>query len=55
MSVFVVDTGEREIYVVASAEWEAAEKVTALGEPFLYAEHFSDDEDDVYDTQALVR
>lgn len=47
MSVYVVDTGEREVYVLADADYEAAEKVAATGESVLYAEWFSDDSSDL--------
>lgn len=47
MAIYVVDTGEREVYVRADADYLAGEKVAALGESVKYAEHFSDDESDV--------
>lgn len=47
MSVWVVDTGNSEIYVLAEDEVEAAEAVVAMGEPVLYAEHYSDDDEDM--------
>lgn len=47
--VYVVDTGEREIYVLANSECEAAEHVAALGEPVNYAEWYSDDPTDMDD------
>lgn len=42
-SVYVVDTGKREVYVMAEHECEAAETVAAHGENVVYAEWFSDD------------
>ena len=47
MSVYVVDTGEREIYVLADEDYEAAEHVAALGESVNYVEHYSDDPADI--------
>jgi hypothetical protein len=47
--VYVVDTGEREVYVLANTDYEAAEKVAAAGEHVLYAEWYSNDPDDVDD------
>ena len=47
MSVWVVDTGEREIYVLADSEVNAAEKVAATGEDVNYAEYYSDDPTDL--------
>lgn len=48
MSVYVVDTGETEVYVIAESECEAAEQVAAMiGGPVNYAEWFSDDLEDV--------
>lgn len=47
MAIYVVDTGEREIYVVADEDYEAAEQVAAMGENVLYAEHYSDDKEDM--------
>lgn len=44
--VYVVDTGERDIYVLANAEYEAAEKVAAMGENVVYAEWYSNDPED---------
>lgn len=46
MDVYVVDTGEREIYVLADTDYEAAEQVTALGENVNYAEWYSDNPED---------
>jgi hypothetical protein len=46
-SVWVVDTGEREIYVLATDECAAAEAVAAMGENVMYAEHYSDDSMDI--------
>lgn len=43
--MYVVDTGECEMYVIAADEFEAAEKVTALGEPIEYVEHYLDTDD----------
>jgi len=48
-SVWVVDTGEREIYVLADDECEASEAVAAMGENVVYAEHYSDDPEDMPD------
>jgi hypothetical protein len=47
MSVYVVDTGERELYVLADEDYEAAELVAAVGESVNYAEFYSDDPDDI--------
>lgn len=47
MSVYVVDTGKREIYVFADSECDAAEQVAAMGENVNYAEHYSDDPSDM--------
>lgn len=48
MSVWVVDTGDRDVYVVADDECAAGEQVVALtGAPILYVEHYSDDEGDM--------
>lgn len=46
-AIWVVDTGEREIYVLAEDECDAAEQVAAMGENVNYAEHYSDDEADM--------
>jgi len=54
MEVYVVDTGQREIYVLAPDEFEAAEAVTALGEGFNYVEWFSDDPADVHEDNDLI-
>jgi hypothetical protein len=48
MDVYVVDTGEQEVYVIAANEFEACEKVmlngdNIPGEPVKYAEWFSND------------
>lgn len=45
-AVYVVDTGEREIYVLADSDSDAAEQVSYMGENVEYAEYFSDDPDD---------
>ena len=47
MAVYVVDTGEQDLYVVADENYEAAEAVAALGEDIVDVEHYSDDETDV--------
>ena len=47
MSVFVVDTGEQDLYVIADENFEAGEAVAALGERIVDVEHYSDDDDDV--------
>lgn len=47
MSVFVVDTGEQDIYVIADENYEAAEAVAALGEDIVDVEFYSEDNDDV--------
>jgi hypothetical protein len=49
VTVYVVDTGEREVYAIADEDYEAAEKVAAMGENVLYAEHYSDDDADIND------
>lgn len=47
-AVYVVDTGSEEIYVIADHEYAAAEKVAAMvGHEVNYAEHYSDDLDDM--------
>jgi len=46
VDVYVVDTGEQEIYVLAETEIEAAEKVAHMGYNVNYAEWFSTDKDD---------
>ncbi|WP_157931655.1 hypothetical protein [Mycobacteroides abscessus] len=47
MGVYVVDTGEREVYVLAETDYEAAEAIAARGENVINAEFFSDDPDDM--------
>lgn len=47
LQVFVVDTGEQELYVIAREDYEAGEHVAALGERVEYVEHYSDDVGDV--------
>lgn len=44
--VYVVDTGEREVYVLAENEADACEQVSHMGENVEYAEFFSDDPTD---------
>lgn len=46
--VYVVDTGESEVYVIADDEFEAADKVKTLLEleSINYAEWYSNDPDD---------
>lgn len=42
-AVYVVDTGDEDIYVIADSECEAAEHAAALvGHEVNYAEHYSD-------------
>jgi hypothetical protein len=53
-NVYVIDTGSREYYTVAADEYEAAEKVIALGEGFNYVEFFSDDLTDLPDDDSVV-
>jgi hypothetical protein len=44
MDVYVVDTGQEEVYVLASNEVDAAEQVVSMtGQPINYAEFYSDD------------
>jgi hypothetical protein len=54
MNVYVIDTGTREYYTVAPDEFEAAEKVAALGEGFNYVEFFSDDLSDLPEDKSVV-
>lgn len=43
-AVYVVDTGDEDIYVIADSECEAVEHAAALvGHEVNYAEHYSDD------------
>lgn len=45
--VFVVDTGEMDLYVIADENYEAGEAVAALGEDVVDVEFYSDDVTDV--------
>lgn len=49
MDIYVVDTGEHEVYVYADSEAEACEKACEKLEidSVKYAEYYSDDPDDV--------
>lgn len=54
MSVYVVDTGEREVYVLAEDECTAVEQVAATGENVKHAEFYSDDPADMPDDPAYL-
>lgn len=47
MSVYVVDTGSEELYVLAEDECDAAEQVASMGHEVNYAEFYSDDPADL--------
>lgn len=55
MAVYVVDTGEQDLYVIADENYEAAEAVAALGEDIVDVEHYSDDETDVPEGYPVLR
>ena len=55
MAVFVVDTGEQDLYVVADENYEAAECIAALGEKIVDVEHYSDDDTDVPEGYPVFR
>lgn len=46
-NVYVVDTDEQEIYVLADEDYEATEQVAAMEHDVLYAEFYSDDPADI--------
>ena len=54
MYVYVVDTGSREVYVLAPDEYDAAWRVADLGEGFNYVEFYSDDPADLPDDERVV-
>lgn len=54
MKVYVVDTGSREVYLLAPDEFDAAERVAALGEGFNYVELYSEDPADLPDDESVV-